>query len=137
MSAPRNFQADAVEQGKWFEDYCRRVLQAAGVRIAETHLDIPDAGVNVDFVAHNADDVAFYFTCKGSYRGRRPGARRTDTLKKAIAESYALHVHGFGPTLLLTSHLPDTATGRALLASVDPGMLFDALDIHTANQRLQ
>lgn len=134
---PRNFQAAAGAQGRLFEATCQMVLQQAGFVLAETHLFIAEAGVNVDFIAHNADEVAFYITCKGSYQGERPGAKRTDTLKKAIAESYALHAQGFGPILLLTSHLPDTPSGLALLASVDPDVLFDAIDATHGLKRLQ
>ena len=91
--------------------------------------------MEVDLIATNHHDISFYITCKGSYRGVRPGVQRTYTLKKALAEAQALHTQGWSPILLLTSHLPNTRTGRELLASVDPEVLFEAIDpLHNARR---
>ena len=130
-----NFQAASRRQGLWFEELCRAILIDCGFTIDGEHVDFTDAGVEVDLIATNRHAISFYITCKGSYRGRRPGVQRTDTLKKAIAEAQALHAQGWGPILLLTSHLPNTHSGRALLASVDPEVLFDAIDpLHNARR---
>ena len=132
-----HYQASSRRQGAWFEDTCRQILEAAGFTIDGVRQFFPDAGVEVDLIATNLHAISFYITCKGSYRGDRPGARRTDTLKKAIAEAYALHQQGWGPVLLLTSHLPNTRSGRALLASVDPEVLFDTINPLASDRRLR
>ncbi len=130
-----NFQAASHAQGVWFENLCRAILIDCGFTIDGEHVDMPDAGVEVDLIATNRHAISFYSTCKGSYRGQRPGVQRTDTLKKALAEAQALHAHGWSPILLLTSHLPNTRTGRQLLASMDPEVLFDAIDpLHNARR---
>ncbi len=132
-----NYQSSSSRQGAWFEATCRQILEAAGFAVAAVHQRIADAGVEVDLIGTNRHEISFFFTCKGSYRGRRPGVRRTDTLKKAIAEAYALHQQGWGPVVLLTSHLPNTAGGRTLLASVDPAVLFDAIELPANGARLE
>ena len=130
-----NFQAVSRAQGLWFENLCRAILIDCGFIIAGEHVDFAEAGVEADLIATNRHDISFYITCKGSYRGLRPGVQRTDTLKKALAEAQALHGQGWSPVLLLTSHLPNTRTGRELLASVDPEVLFDAIDpLHNARR---
>jgi len=130
-----NFQAASRSQGIWFENLCRAILIDCGFTIAGEHVDFAEAGVEVDLIATNRHDISFYITCKGSYRGIRPGVQRTDTLKKALAEAQALHTQGWSPILLLTSHLPNTRSGRELLASVDPEVLFDAIDpLHNARR---
>lgn len=132
-----NYQSSSSRQGAWFEATCRQILEAAGFAVDAVHQRIEDAGVEVDLIGTNRHEISFFFTCKGSYRGRRPGVRRTDTLKKAIAEAYALHQQGWEPVVLLTSHLPNTAGGRALLASVDPAVLFDAIELPTNAARIE
>jgi hypothetical protein len=132
-----SFQAASRTQGIWFEDLCRAILIDCGFIIDGQHVEFGDAGVEVDLIATNRHAISFYITCKGSYRGKRPGVQRTDTLKKAIAEAQALHAQGWGPILLLTSHLPNTRSGRALLASVDPEVLFDTIDPLHNSRRLR
>ncbi len=132
-----NFQAASRTQGLWFEDLCRAILVDCGFTIDGEHVDFTDAGVEVDLIATNRHAISFYITCKGSYRGQRPGVQRTDTLKKALAEAQALHAQGWGPILLLTSHLPNTRSGRELLAGVDPEVLFDAIDPLHNSRRLR
>jgi hypothetical protein len=75
-----NFQSSSRQQGEWFEATCRQVLEAAGFTVDAVHQAIDDAGVEVDIIATNQHAISFFITCKGSYRGRRPGVRRTDTL---------------------------------------------------------
>ncbi len=123
-----SFQATGRQQGDWFEETSRRLLIDAGFRIDACHDRIADAGVEVDIIATNQHKISFYITCKGSYRGDRPGAKRTDTFKKAMAEALMLHHQGWGPVLLLTSHKPSTPSGKAMMDNVDPEIMFDIID---------
>lgn len=136
MSDERAFQAVGKQQGDWFEESSRRVLEDVGFSIDARRVLIADAGVEVDIIATNRHQISFYFTCKGSWRGARPGARRTDTFKKAVAEALMLHSQGWGPVVLLTSHKPDTPAGRAMLANVDPEIMFDVIEPFKEARRL-
>jgi hypothetical protein len=132
-----NFQARAGRQGKLFEELCVCILQDAGWQIVEQRVTFPEAGVEVDIIATNQRAISFYFTCKGSFSGERPGCIRTDTLKKALHEAHALHGQGWGPVVLLTSHLPDTPSGLAMLENTDPDELFDAINPLQSDRRLR
>lgn len=118
----------ATEQGKLFEDSCELALRCAGFRIEDTHKVVQQIGVEIDIVVTNQNDIAFYFTCKGSMRGPRPGVRRTDTLKKAICDSFLLSQAGWTPVVLLTSHIPYKGCGRAMLHSIKRTVLYDVLN---------
>lgn len=123
-----NFQATSKQQGDMFEDISVKVLTDAGFRIDAQRERIHDAGVEVDIIATNRHEISFYITCKGSYRGKRPGSKRTDTLKKAIAEAVMLNHQGWGPVLLLTSHKPTAGAGDAMMNNIDPEILFDVIE---------
>ena len=57
-----------------------------------------------------------WFEYKGSVQGTRPGLRRTDTLKKAIANGALLRsLTDPAPYVVVTSHLPEAGAGAAML----------------------
>lgn len=132
-----NFQATSKQQGDWFEQTSKQVLVDAGFRVDALRERIHDAGVEVDIIATNRHEISFYITCKGSYRGNRPGAKRTDTLKKAITDALMLHHQGWGPVLLLTSHKPSGGAGKAMVGNIDPEILFDIIDPIADFKRLE
>lgn len=132
-----HFQATGKIQGDLFEEQSAQALMLAGFTIDGRRVRFADAGVEVDIIATNQQQISFYITCKGSMQGSRPGCERTDTLKKAIAEALILHQHGWSPVLLLTSHRPTTPSGLAMLHSVDPEMLFDVVNPTTDGKRLR
>jgi hypothetical protein len=133
----RNYQAAGREQGDLFEEMSAQALSLAGFTIDARRERFGDAGIEVDIIATNEAGISFYITCKGSWQGSRPGCERTDTLKKALAEAMLLHQHGWGPVLLLTSHRPTTPSGTAMLQSIDPEILFDAVNPLTDGKRLR
>lgn len=137
MNSNGNFQATGKVQGDWFEQTSQQILSDVGFTIDAIRERIEDAGVEVDIIATNQHAISFYITCKGSWRGDRPGARRTDTFKKAYSEAAMLHAQGWGPVLLLTSHKPDTKSGLAMLGNVDPEIMFDVIDPVKDAKRLQ
>jgi hypothetical protein len=79
-------------------------------------LILEDLGIEVDRIATSSRGATIWFEYKGSVRGHRPGLRRTDTLKKAIANGALLHALENGaPFVVLTSHLPERGSGLAML----------------------
>lgn len=133
---PNDFQSKGKQQGDLFEKECQQALELAGFEIVDTLVDFIDAGVEVDIIATNQHAISFYITCKGSIQGDRPGCIRTDTLKKAIAEAYCLTQAGWGPVLLLTSHLPTMGRGVTMLKLVARSVLYDSLVPSQAWRRL-
>ena len=59
-----------------------------------------------------------WFEYKGSIQGHRPGLRRTDTMKKAIANGALLRALADpAPYVVITSHLPEAGSGAAMLTA--------------------
>jgi hypothetical protein len=126
----------AAVAGKDFPAACREVLAACGFSVEADGLYIPDARVNVDVIATNRNAISFYIMCTGAHERpvRDAGAanashsRASAAYKRAFATAQSLHGAGWGPLLLLTSYAPDTPRARALLAEIDPDVLFDVVN---------
>jgi hypothetical protein len=79
---------------------------------------VPEVGVEIDRVAVAPSGNTVWFEYKGSVQGARPGLMRTDTLKKAIANGALLErLVDHPPYVVLTSHLPTSGAGLAMLQS--------------------
>ena len=81
-----NFQAESTKSGDDFEDMVLEVLQRSGHKEIKKHVVLKDLGIEVDFTYKTTYDTV-YIEAKGGERGekKRPGAKRTDNVKKAIA----------------------------------------------------
>lgn len=80
-----NFQAESKKSGDEFEDLVLQDLYYRGFEFIERNVYIHDVGCEVDFLA----DETEYVEAKGGAdtEGKRPGAKRTDNVKKAIANA--------------------------------------------------
>lgn len=81
-----DFQSESKKSGDEFEDLVYKDLIDRGFRVIDKNYLFPSAGCEVDFRAHS--DTRFeYVEAKGGNpgEGKRPGAQRTDNVKKAIA----------------------------------------------------
>ena len=86
-----NFQSESTLSGKLFEKKVEQHLIEKGYTIISTNTKIDGIGVNVDYVAKK-NDVIEYGEAKGGKSGgkKRPGAQRTDNVKKAICNGALL-----------------------------------------------
>lgn len=82
-----NFQAMSSVSGQAYEDVVKMDLQGRGHVDIQEHVDLKDIGIEIDFLADGT-----YIECKGGYNGKkkRPGAKRTDNVKKSIANGALL-----------------------------------------------
>jgi hypothetical protein len=111
------FQSLAGQQGRQFSDQCDIVLRSEGYEL-QGALRLADVGVEIDRVAKTAQGRTVWFEYKGSFRGDTPGLRRTDTLKKAIANGALIQaITDHPPYVVLTSHVPDRGSGLAMLST--------------------
>ena len=81
-----NFQSQSKKSGDAFEELVYADLVSRGFGPIDRNYCFENVGCEVDFRAH--DDTKFEFVeAKGglSGEGKRPGAQRTDNVKKAIA----------------------------------------------------
>ncbi len=118
----------ASRQGRQFAEQCDLILEEHHFELGG-RLVIPDVGVEIDRVAESPRGNIIWFEFKGSVRGDRPGLRRTDTLKKAIANGALLRdLPERKPFIVLTSHLPEHGAGVAMLnAAKRLGYLADVI----------
>jgi len=126
-----NFQSLAGRQGRQFSDQCDLVLESEGFT-RDGRLRLPEIGVEIDCVARTRGGRIIWFEYKGSFRGSTPGMRRTDTVKKAIANGALLAaIRDHPPYVVLTSHVPDGGSARAMLdAALQLGYLTDAICVN-------
>lgn len=85
-----NFQAESKRAGDEFEAIVEQHLSKTS-KITARNYEIPETGVEVDFVADNKVRTEFV-EAKGGRSGgkKRPGAERTDNVKKAVANGAIL-----------------------------------------------
>jgi hypothetical protein len=86
-----NFQSESTASGDEFEKLVVKDLVSKGYNIISTNKKIPEIGVNVDVIAEK-NGVVEYIEDKGGKpgKGKRPGAERTDNVKKAICNGALL-----------------------------------------------
>lgn len=88
MDAPwyRDFQAESKKSGDEFEERVHQDLLNRGFSTIDRNYVFDNVGCEVDFRAHSATRFE-YVEAKGGKAGdgKRPGAQRTDNVKKAIA----------------------------------------------------
>ncbi len=126
-----NFQASGVVQGRQFAEQCDQLLSHIGFKLIGK-MNLRLCGVEIDQVAISPSGQEVWFEYKGSVQGDRPGLRRTDTLKKAVANGALLKASGEGkPYVVLTSHLPDAGAGKAMLdLALEAGYMQDVICIY-------
>lgn len=86
-----NFQAESSTSGDEFESLVYNDLIVRGFTMIQQDVHMIGSGCEVDFIA----DATEFVECKGGKKGfgKRPGAKRTDNVKKAIANAALIKVH--------------------------------------------
>ena len=108
-----SFQGQSSKQGAEYERVVARNLRARGLVIEATHWRHPEAAVEIDIVASNAYSK-YWFECKGSWRGTRPGLKRTDSVQKLLHSAAALMpVRSDWLYVCATNHLPKPGSSGA------------------------
>lgn len=85
MNDQINFQSESKKSGDDFESLVLQDLMLRGFTEVDKNVYMIGTGCEVDFVAKG--ERFEYIECKGGKEGekKRPGAKRTDNVKKAIA----------------------------------------------------
>jgi len=126
-----DFQAAAGRQGRQFAEQCDDALKNLGFELTG-RMRLNEIGVEIDQASAAPSGRVIWFEYKGSIRGAIPGLRRTDTTKKAIANGALIRTLGDAPPfVVLTSHLPESGSARAMLRSaVEAGYISAAVCIY-------
>lgn len=126
-----DFQRLAGVQGRSFEELVEFMLKGAGWTITARHAVVENA--EIDLVAVDSQGVEWWIECKGSWRGKTPGAARGDTVKKAVGVAAYLAMLPADirrPYRLVTSHLPNDGTLSArMLRTAKVQGWFSAIDV--------
>ena len=82
-----NFQSESKRSGDEFEDLVLQDLKERGFTNIKKDVYMPGTGCEVDFVASGPDTKTIHVEAKGGRKDdkKRPGAQRTDNVKKAVA----------------------------------------------------
>jgi hypothetical protein len=82
-----NFQAESKKSGDEFEEIVLEDLKRSGHENIARRIVLKDLGIEVDFSYKTTNNTTIYVEAKGGETGdkKRPGAKRTDNVKKAIA----------------------------------------------------
>ena len=121
-------QSLASKQGYIGEDLAEVWLIDNGFSIDDRGVKLN--GVEADFMVQKDDD-GWFVTVKASWRGKRPGLIRTDTLRKAIAEAWLVKTQYALKVLVLTSHVPTKGVAHQALRVALREELFDRVEVLT------
>jgi len=113
MHSNNNFQAESTRSGNDFEDLVLQDLTNRGFTIISRNVYFEEIGCEFDFVSQNN-----YIEAKGGFegKGKRPGAKRTDNVKKAIANCALLSTLDINPyTVIYFSSKPKSGSSSELM----------------------
>ncbi len=129
-----HFQSLSSKQGQQFEQQCRLVIRSHGLWVSDSPFAVPELGIEIDGEITAPSGNRYWAEFKGSWQGSTPGLRRTDTVKKALANVLLAHVGPgrYPPIVVLTSHLPPAGSrGHVMLeVALQSGALRDVININ-------
>ncbi len=137
------FQARGVKQGQQFDEQCRLVLRGLGFQVSDKPFPVAELGVEFDAEIKSQSGRVYWCEFKGSWHGPRPGLRRTDTVKKALADAFIAHAaqKDYPPTIFLTTHTPAAGSSGEQMLEVakSSGALLDVINVNEPKdmERLQ
>ncbi len=122
-------QQRSVKEGQKAQEIAREVLERCGFTILDKN-QRTKSGVEIDFVAADADGKEWNVDVSGAFTSTRAGLRRTDTLWKSIGKAAAVS-SPTKPFLLLTTDLPvpGSAGDAALKATREHEIIHDAIEM--------
>jgi hypothetical protein len=118
-----DFQRHAQKSGAEFEDFVELELQQIGTILERDYL-IEGSGSEADFIAI-VNGVKEHIECKGG-TGSRPGAQRTDSVKKAVANGILMKF--IDPTIRYVVYfsakpIPESYSDQMLILALDSGII--------------
>ena len=110
------------------------LLRTLGHEVSDKPFRVKELGIEIDGDIETSGGQLFWAEFKGSWQGDVPGLRRTDTVKKALANAFlvATAPDDYPPMIILTSHLPKpgSAGAKMLQAARAAGAIADVININ-------
>ena len=127
MANTKNFQAESKHSGDLFESQVLEDLARFGQKNISKNVFVQDVGCEVDF-AYDFRGTQIYVEAKGGLQGegKRPGAKRTDNVKKAIANAALIKsMHPETQYIVYFSDLPKygSSSHKMLKAAIRAGFI--------------
>ena len=129
-----SFQSRAVREGQRAKEIAHAVLRDCNFVDIATDQRFRN-GVEVNFVARDAQGRRWFFDVSGAFTSTRAGLRRTDTLWKALGKAAVLRsaTRGTYRLILLTTDMPPApGAGHAALKAVRGEVYHDAIEMLSA-----
>ena len=120
----------ALTAGASVSAIAERVLEDAGFSIDGRGVRVKGAGISADLVARDVNGVPWYVEVVGGFTVTPNGLSRMDAVFRSLGRGALLEAAGFGPRLLLTSHLPTPGTeADAAWRTAGPKLFEAVLDV--------
>jgi site-specific DNA-methyltransferase (adenine-specific) len=117
----------ALSAGKAMSALAEAALADAGFTIDGRSVRLKGTGTTADLVVSDAVGRRWYVEIVGGFTVAPGGLARMDGVYRALGRGALLAAAGYGPRLLLTSHLPTPGTEADLAWRTGSGALFDAV----------
>jgi site-specific DNA-methyltransferase (adenine-specific) len=127
----------ALAAGKAIGAIAEDVLVAAGFEVTGRNVRLKGIATTADLVVTDAGGRPWYVEVVGGFTVAPNGLSRMEAVWRALGRAAAFEAAGYGPRLLLTSHLPARGTeAETALAAAGPGLfagVFGVLDAATVD----
>jgi site-specific DNA-methyltransferase (adenine-specific) len=117
----------ALAAGKALSAIAESVLAEAGFAFEGRSVRLKGTGIAADLVVRDVHGVKWFVDVVGGFTVAPGGLMRMDAVFRALGRGAVLEAGGYGPRLLLTSHLPAPGTEADVALKAAGPKLFEAV----------
>jgi site-specific DNA-methyltransferase (adenine-specific) len=117
----------ALASGKALSAIAESVLAEAGFAFEGRSVRLKGTGIAADLVVRDANGVKWFVDVVGGFTVAPGGLMRMDAVFRSLGRGALLEAGGYGPRLLLTSHLPAPGTEADVALKAAGPKLFEAV----------
>ena len=117
----------ALASGKAMSALTEAVLADAGFEVDGRNVRLKGTGIAADLVVRDPHGVRWFVEVVGGFTVAPGGLARMDAVFRSLGRGALLEAGGYGPRLLLTSHLPGAGTEADLALRTGAPKLFEAV----------
>lgn len=117
----------ALASGKAMSALAEAVLTDAGFAFEGRTVRLKGTGIAADLVVRDPNGVRWYVDVVGGFTVAPAGLSRMDAVLRSLGRGALLEAGGYGPRMLLTSHLPAPGTEADVAMRAASPKLFEAV----------
>ena len=125
--APGDPYRRALASGKAMTALAETVLADAGFTFEGRAVRLKGTGIAADLVVRDPNGVRWYVDVVGGFTVAAGGLSRMEAVLRSLGRGALLEAGGYGPRLLLTSHLPAPGSEAELALRAASPKLFEAV----------